>query len=149
MRHTGAGLAIPDFPWMFGHVVPDHSDAKIAVHFAHRLGALIVTLAVAASFTSVRRRHADVRELMRPATLLVVLVLAQITLGALTVLSQRDPLINSVHVVCGALVLTTSLVLTLRTWRSRMKFEDVRLDARSVVRGVRLQPDQPGSAARA
>ena len=24
MRHTGAGLAIPDFPWMFGHVVPDH-----------------------------------------------------------------------------------------------------------------------------
>src|SRR5262245_20715825 len=22
MRHTGAGLAIPDFPWMFGHVVP-------------------------------------------------------------------------------------------------------------------------------
>jgi hypothetical protein len=25
--------------------------------------------------------------------------------------------INSVHVVCGALVLTTSLVLTLRSWR--------------------------------
>src|SRR5437879_4769838 len=22
MRHVGAGLAIPDFPWMFGHVVP-------------------------------------------------------------------------------------------------------------------------------
>src|SRR5262249_53479178 len=23
MRHMGAGLAIPDFPWMFGHVMPD------------------------------------------------------------------------------------------------------------------------------
>jgi len=28
-------------------------------------------------------------------------------------------LTNSVHVVCGALVLTTSLVLALRTWRVR------------------------------
>jgi len=42
MRHTGAGLAIPDFPLMFGGVVPNHWDAGIAIHFAHRLGALIV-----------------------------------------------------------------------------------------------------------
>ena len=41
----------------------------------------------------------------------------QVTLGALTVLSRRDLWINSFHVVCGALVLTTSLVLTLRSWR--------------------------------
>ena len=45
MRHTEAGLAIPDFPLMFGHVIPDHWDPKIAIHFAHRVGALIVTLA--------------------------------------------------------------------------------------------------------
>ncbi len=28
--------------WMFGHVIPDHWSAAIAVHFAHRVGALIV-----------------------------------------------------------------------------------------------------------
>jgi heme A synthase len=56
-------------------------------------------------------------ELTRAATLLVLLVLAQVTLGAATVLSGRDVWLNSLHVVCGALVLTTSLVLTLRTWR--------------------------------
>ena len=39
MRHTGAGLAIPDFPLMFGQLIPPHWDAKIAVHFAHRVGA--------------------------------------------------------------------------------------------------------------
>src|SRR5262245_17039630 len=32
MRHTGAGLAIPDFPWSFGHLVPPHWDSKIAIH---------------------------------------------------------------------------------------------------------------------
>src|SRR5262249_52578999 len=30
MRHTGAGLAIPDFPLMFGRLVPPHWDARIA-----------------------------------------------------------------------------------------------------------------------
>src|SRR5204862_7450005 len=46
MRHPGAGLAIPDFPWRFGHVVPDHWNGRIAVHFTHRAGALIVTLGI-------------------------------------------------------------------------------------------------------
>ena len=129
MRHTNAGLAIPDFPLMFGHLVPDHWDPKIAIHFTHRAGAIIVTLAIIATAGHVWYHHARRRELTRPATLLVALVALQVTLGGLTVLSQRDVWINSLHVVCGALVLTTSLVLTLRAWR--VKFADT----------VRLKPD--------
>ena len=45
----------------------------------------------------------------------------QVTLGALTVLSRRNVWINSLHVVCGALVLATSLVLTLRSWRVQFR----------------------------
>jgi cytochrome c oxidase assembly protein subunit 15 len=125
MRHTDAGLAIPDFPLMFGHLWPTHWDPKIAVNFAHRVGAVIVALAVVRTASKVWSRDArDARQrqqgaLTQPAGLLVALVVVQITLGALTVLSGRNIWINSVHVVCGALVLTTSLVLTLRTWRSR------------------------------
>ena len=119
MRHTGAGLAIPDFPWMFGHLVPDHWSRAIAVHFAHRVGALLVTGAIVTTFAYVRSHHRSRRELTRPASLLIALVTVQFTLGALTVLSQRNPWINSFHVVGGALVLTTSLVLTLRSWRVR------------------------------
>jgi heme A synthase len=51
--------------------------------------------------------------------LLLILVAIQITLGAFTVLSGRQPLINSLHVVTGASVLVTSLVLTLRAHRAR------------------------------
>jgi cytochrome c oxidase assembly protein subunit 15 len=120
MRHTGAGLAIPDFPWMFGHLVPDHWSSAIAIHFTHRVGALLVTLGILTVFAYVWSHHRGRRELMRPATLIVALVATQVTLGALTVLSRRDPWINSVHVVCGAMVLATSLVLTLRSWRTRI-----------------------------
>ncbi len=117
MRHTGAGLAIPDFPLMFGRLLPPLWNAGIAVHFAHRVGALAVVGAVAATCWTVRARARRRRELTRPAALLAALVTTQVTLGALTVLSRLNPWINSVHVVCGALVLTTSLVLALRSWR--------------------------------
>jgi heme A synthase len=79
--------------------------------------------------------------LTRPAGLLLALVVVQITLGALTVLTSRDMWINSVHVVCGALVLTTSLVLTLRTWRPRFADATVPINVRLSARSVRLQPD--------
>jgi cytochrome c oxidase assembly protein subunit 15 len=117
MRHTGAGLAIPDFPLMFGHLIPDHWDPLIAIHFAHRTGALVVTLSVLATVGHIWYHHRARRELARPAALIVVLLATQVTLGALTVLTRRDVTINSLHVVCGALVLTTSLVITLRSWR--------------------------------
>jgi hypothetical protein len=53
--------------------------------------------------------------------------------------------INSVHVVCGALVLTTSLVLTLRTWRATWNVLSVRVPADQLPRHneVQLKPDAP------
>src|SRR5207244_2531995 len=41
MRHTGAGLAIPDFPLMFGRLLPPFWTEAVAIHFAHRAGAAI------------------------------------------------------------------------------------------------------------
>ena len=120
MRHTGAGLAIPDFPLMFGHLVPDHWSSAIAIHFTHRLGALLVTVCLITLFMHVRSNYRDRPELMRPAAVILALVAIQVTLGALTVLSRRDPWINSFHVVGGAMVLTTALVIALRSWRWRI-----------------------------
>src|SRR5205085_9516696 len=86
---------------------------------AHRVGAAVVTLLILATAGHVFYHHARRRELVRPAILLLVLVALQVTLGALTVLSQKQFIINSLHVFNGALVLVTSLVLTLRAHRAR------------------------------
>jgi cytochrome c oxidase assembly protein subunit 15 len=119
MRHTDAGLAIPDFPWAFGHLIPPHWDPKIAIHFAHRVGALVVTTMVLATTGHVFAHHRRRLELLRPSLVLLGLVSVQVTLGALTVLSRKQHIINSFHVVTGALVLITTLVLTLRAHRAR------------------------------
>jgi heme a synthase len=124
MRHTNAGMAIPDFPLAFGHLLPPAWTAGVAVHFAHRVGALLVTLAILATAGHVWHHHRGQRELVRPATFLVVLVAVQITLGAFVIWSGLQPIVNTAHVVNGALVLATSLVLTLRSFRSAFAFGD-------------------------
>ena len=117
MRHTDAGLAIPDFPLAFGHLIPPHWDPKIAIHFAHRVGALVTSLLIVATAGHVFYHHRGRGELVRPVVLLLALLTAQVTLGAYTVLTEKHYIINSLHVVTGASVLATSLVLALRTRR--------------------------------
>ena len=146
MRHTDAGLAIPDFPLAFGHLIPPHWDAKIAIHFAHRVGALCVTAMILATTGHVLYHHRRRAELRRPSMLLLGLVGLQITLGALTVLSGRQPTINSLHVVTGASVLVTSLVLTLRAHRAR--FDEGAIGVR-VPRHPRPGRDPMSTAAKA
>ena len=125
MRHTDAGLAIPDFPLAFGHLIPPHWDPKIAIHFAHRVGALVTSLLIVATAGHVFYHHRGRGELVRPVVLLLALLTAQITLGAYTVLTEKHYIINSLHVVTGASVLVTSLVLALRSHRSRFASVDV------------------------
>ena len=117
MRHTGAGLAIPDFPLAFGRLVPELSSAAVTVHFLHRLGALAVAGFVAATLVMVLRHHRDEPRLVRPALGLAALVVVQILLGATTVWTSKAPFPTTLHVATGAAILATALVLTLRSHR--------------------------------
>ncbi len=116
MRHIGAGLAIPDFPLVFGGFVPPGWNTGVAVHFAHRIGALVVLCSIVLAADRVWQVHRHERRLLRPALLLLALVVLQGTLGAFVIWSGLAPVINTAHVVNGALVLATSLVLTLRSY---------------------------------
>ena len=138
MRHYQAGLAVPDLPLAYGQVIPatdaaalqELNDnrawnlnlprvtaAQIWLHMAHRIGAVIVTLAALAAVAITLVNHRRERELLRPALLLVVLLLAQLTLGVLTVLWRKPADVASLHVAVGALTLVTTFVMTVRASR--------------------------------
>src|SRR5688572_26800660 len=80
MRHTGAGLAIPDFPLVFGGLVPPVWNAAIAIHYAHRVGAVTVAIVTLALIGHVLYHHRHTGALRRPSLALLLLVAAQITL---------------------------------------------------------------------
>jgi heme a synthase len=111
MRHTKAGLAIPDFPLTFGRLVPPLGTFPVAIHFTHRVVGLAVAVLVAVCAVRAfrTRRHG----LRRAAILLCALVAVQITLGAATVLSKRAVGFTTAHVAVGALVMAGALVLGL------------------------------------
>jgi cytochrome c oxidase assembly protein subunit 15 len=117
VRHLQAGLSIPDFPLAFGRLIPPMLNERVAIHFAHRVGALVVTvlaLALAALIFRTPRRHAP---LVRTAIGLLVVLAVQIALGASVIWFRRDPVITSLHVVNGAAVLATTLLLAMRATR--------------------------------
>ncbi len=117
MRHTGAGLAIPDFPLAFGGIVPPLDRPGVAIHFAHRLGAVVVLAFVAGTALTIGTRYPRERRLHRPALLACALVALQITLGAVTVWSEKAVLPTTAHVAVGAALLATTFLLALRTAR--------------------------------
>lgn len=134
MRHSHAGLAVPDFPMAYGHFLPGLSEADVAaynheraftyflpevsrfqigVHLLHRAGAMIVTVTVIFVLVVVVRRRVP-GTVTRPVMLAAMLVAAQIGLGAWTVLSGKAPWIATAHVATGALLLGVSWTALLR-----------------------------------
>ena len=117
MRHSGAGLAIPDFPLAFGRVVPPFESSAVVIHFAHRLGAVVVSCMLIWTTLRILRRHRDERALARPARLALALLGTQLALGALTIWTRKAVLPTTAHVAVGAALLATTLVLALRVRR--------------------------------
>jgi cytochrome c oxidase assembly protein subunit 15 len=115
MRHTGAGLAIPDFPLALGRVVPPLESAPVVLHFGHRLGAIAVVAALA--YLARQAYRSRDRRLSRPAALLLLLVVVQVALGAATVLTGKSVVPTTAHVATGAAVLGTCWLVTLRARR--------------------------------
>jgi cytochrome c oxidase assembly protein subunit 15 len=116
MRHTNAGLAIPDFPLALGHIIPPFTSGKVVIHFAHRVGAVIVTTMIVWTFSRIARSYSDSPLLFRPAKTMLVLIVVQVSLGAATVWTAKAVLPTTAHVLTGALVLGTSFLLTLRAY---------------------------------
>lgn len=142
MRHNDAGLAIPDFPLAFGRLLPPEWSLGIGLHFAHRLGAVAVTIAAVALILRILRVHRHRQELARPALLLGAVLLAQIGLGAWTVWSGLQPHINTAHVATGGLLWVVSVALGLRVHRAW--FGDA-----SAIRATRFAPTTGGAPGRA
>jgi len=116
VRHTGSGLACPDFPLCNGQLVPTITSLGVALHLMHRAGAIAVALMVIWVYRRIMSTHATQARLVVLATVALVLVGVQLLLGALTVWNALAVEPTTAHVGGGALLLVTMLTLTLRSY---------------------------------
>jgi cytochrome c oxidase assembly protein subunit 15 len=94
---------------------------------AHLLFAALVTLHVVLLTVRIFKNHSDDLRLSRPALFLSVMLLLQLVLGTVSYLAKfttilRIPIdvtvyLTTTHLAVGALMLVTSLIVTLRSYR--------------------------------
>ena len=141
MRHTQSGLAIPDFPLAGGYLLPPFNQtmlntvhamqfdldlpfvslSQVVVHFLHSLGGVSFAIAVGWLSWKIYQLKDSNNRIYRQTVLLDMLLLLQITLGAFTIWSLKEPLITSIHVVNGAAILGLSMLMVLRILPVRLQ----------------------------
>jgi heme a synthase len=152
MRHTQSGLAVPDFPLAYGQIFPSLSPEALAryndqlsltdyrifaddpltasqvlIHMIHRVWALVVaTMVIWTSYRLTKLSNISKR-LSRFAYAFIALLFIQISLGAFTVLTRKSVVITTAHVATGALLLVTSVLLSLNA----VKLYGIRLPRRA------------------
>jgi cytochrome c oxidase assembly protein subunit 15 len=116
VRHTGSGLACPDFPLCNGQILPPLTSVGIGLQLGHRVGAVVVSVLVIWVAWRVRNENSTVAELQVPALAAFCLLILQVLLGALSVWTRLAVTPTTAHVAVGALLWVTMVVLTLRLY---------------------------------
>lgn len=135
MRHSGSGLAVYGFPdmagrwvpvvdtrflntingWRFGQNLDPVNSAQVGIHLLHRFWAVGILAAVVLLDVLVfSGKRTCSRRVFTTTIAFNILFGVQIALGALSVLSIREPVLTSLHVVTGAALLGLSVIGILR-----------------------------------
>jgi len=139
MRHQHAGLSISDFPLAYGQVWPKTDPASVEeynrernlrdpnttptnalfinIHMAHRVGAVLITLAILAATAALWLTPGSAPILRRWSGVWTGLVLVQFLLGALTIWLNKPADVATTHVAVGALIFVLGALLTAMSWR--------------------------------
>jgi cytochrome c oxidase assembly protein subunit 15 len=143
MRHEHAGLSINDFPLAYGQVWPktdpdsmaaynferlSHNElATTAVYInmqmVHRVGAVLITVAILAAAAAAWWTPGSALILRRGSAVWVGLVFTQFILGACTIWTNKAADVATTHVAVGALTLVLGALLTAISWRLQSRGE--------------------------
>lgn len=94
---TKAGLACSDWPLCEGEIFPANLSLERVINLTHRFSVLAVGVAVAAVVLQTRRRYPQHAMLVKAATALGLLFLAQMALGGLNVVLKLPGIMSAAH----------------------------------------------------
>ena len=120
MRHADAGLAIARFPLANdSSLLPAYWNFAVSIHFAHRVGALILTVLLVYFIWRLLKHRALDKLFLRFPILISVVLSLQVYLGALTIWTAKNPYSATMHHLVGAFLLATVWGITFILSRNR------------------------------
>jgi heme A synthase len=109
VRVTESGLGCPDWPLCYGRILPPPQIAAL-IEFSHRATAAVTGVLMLATFVWAWRDFRQVRWIVRPASLMIGLLAAQVPLGAWVVAAELEPLAVAFHLGMALLIFAAGLV---------------------------------------
>ncbi len=113
VRGMGAGLACPDWPLCNGSVVPDLANTGILVEYVHRVVAALTGIFML--FTLVAGLvwfRAELR-IVTLAVMSFAILVTQVAVGAITISSDNDWAVVTIHLALGTATLASALIVAL------------------------------------
>ncbi|MFI5323429.1 MAG: heme A synthase [Thermodesulfobacteriota bacterium] len=108
VRHSGSGIACPDFPKCLGYWIPPNLSGIILNHFLHRAMAYLIAVTVLILLVSSYIVN-GLEKFQRALLIIFGLILVQIALGAGVVQTKLYFAVTALHLSVALLILTLSL----------------------------------------
>jgi cytochrome c oxidase assembly protein subunit 15 len=143
MRHSGAGLAVPDFPLAYGSIAPSLSPGALAsytqtlidadirlaadgpvtasqvfIHLLHRYWGAATAVVLLWTAHRLFWSSPALSRHRKIGLIIAGLTLLQVTLGAVTVLARKPVDVTTAHVATGALLLVVTVQGALHAYRT-------------------------------
>ena len=113
VRGMGAGLACPDWPLCKGSVVPDLANTGILIEYVHRIVAALTGIFMLFTFVAgLAWFRAEVR-IVTLAVMSFAILVTQVAVGAITISSDNDWVVVTIHLALGTATLAAALIVAL------------------------------------
>lgn len=116
VRLTGSGLGCPTWPQCTDSSFVPHRALGVhgVIEFGNRMLTYVLIAVVVATFVAVWRWAGTTRELRRLAALIALGVPFQGVIGGITVLTDLNPWVVSLHMILSMLLVAASMLLVVR-----------------------------------
>ena len=112
VRSSGAGMACgASWPLCSGGLIPNLSNPQVAIEFAHRVIAFVTSLVILFTLILALLWYRQDRRILTLSVASMVLLVAQVLLGMVTVQSDLEGPIVTAHLALGTATFATALVL--------------------------------------
>src|SRR5512135_3046899 len=118
VRVTDSGLGCPDWPTCYGRLIPP-PQLSSWIEWFHRLIAALTTPFILASAVVGWWKYRPIRWISRPLAIAVGFLVVEITLGAITVLTEVPPEIVAVHLGVALTILGLMITATVTAFSRR------------------------------